>query len=169
MAKMANFAEIDVFVLVACAENSMLDCKEFYKPIVTPFELSIALSPQTDAWTGEYKMDFQEYLPALLKQASVQDVDTEPHFSLITGNYRQSPSVTDQLEKKQVDDASTENTALSTRSKENAITLAYESPAASILQSRSFQGLEPKIGESAPHAALPGSSGIASNYIRGSK
>ena len=41
--KLANFAEVDMFVLVACPENSMIDSKEFYKPIVTPFELEIAL------------------------------------------------------------------------------------------------------------------------------
>jgi diphthamide biosynthesis protein 2 len=70
MCKLANFAEIDVFVLVACPENSLLDSKvtfihlsirrtisycvcfdnpssfclkEYYKPIVTPFELALAL------------------------------------------------------------------------------------------------------------------------------
>ena len=40
--KMANFLEIDVFVLVACPENSLLDSQEFYKPVVTPFEMEIA-------------------------------------------------------------------------------------------------------------------------------
>jgi diphthamide biosynthesis protein 2 len=43
VAKLANFQEIDVFVLVACPENTLIDSSDFYKPIVTPFELEIAL------------------------------------------------------------------------------------------------------------------------------
>jgi diphthamide biosynthesis protein 2 len=41
--KLANFQEIDIFVIVACPENSLVDSKEFFKPIITPFELEIAL------------------------------------------------------------------------------------------------------------------------------
>ena len=41
--KLANFMEIDMFVIVACPENSLIDSKDFFKPIVTPFELEIAL------------------------------------------------------------------------------------------------------------------------------
>jgi len=44
--KLANFAEIDIFVLVACQENSLLD-KERNEygatPVITPYELQIAL------------------------------------------------------------------------------------------------------------------------------
>ncbi len=40
--KMANFLEIDIFVLVACPENSLLDSQEFYKPVVTPYEMEVA-------------------------------------------------------------------------------------------------------------------------------
>ena len=40
--KMANFLEIDVYVLVACPENSLVDSHEFYKPVVTPFEMELA-------------------------------------------------------------------------------------------------------------------------------
>ncbi|KAL3216345.1 hypothetical protein MRX96_033143 [Rhipicephalus microplus] len=36
VAKLANFQEIDVYVLVACPENTLLDSKEFFQPIVTP-------------------------------------------------------------------------------------------------------------------------------------
>jgi len=44
VAKMANFLEIDIFVLVASPENSLIDSKEFFKPVVTPFELEMALT-----------------------------------------------------------------------------------------------------------------------------
>ena len=42
--KLANFPEIDVFVLVACPENSLLSSRDFLKPIITPFELDVALN-----------------------------------------------------------------------------------------------------------------------------
>lgn len=57
--KLANFADIDVFVLVACPENSLLDSKEFYQPIITPFELEIACDSSRQ-WTGNYELDFKQ-------------------------------------------------------------------------------------------------------------
>ena len=60
-AKLANFLEIECFVLVACPENSLLDAKEFLRPFVTPFELEVALRP-TQEWTGRYVLDFGELL-----------------------------------------------------------------------------------------------------------
>jgi hypothetical protein len=41
-AKLANFMEIDVFVLIACRENTLIESRDFYKPIVTPFEMEMA-------------------------------------------------------------------------------------------------------------------------------
>ena len=62
VAKMANFMEVDVFVLVACPENSLLDTTEFYKPVVTPFEMELACN-QAREWTGDYVTDFRQILP----------------------------------------------------------------------------------------------------------
>lgn len=42
MPKMANFLEMDLFVLVACPENSLVDSQDFYKPVVTPYEMEVA-------------------------------------------------------------------------------------------------------------------------------
>lgn len=61
-AKLANFMEIDIFVLVACAENSLLDSVDFYKPIITPYELEIACNTDRD-WTADYVTDFRRLLP----------------------------------------------------------------------------------------------------------
>ena len=62
MAKLANFAEIDVYVLVACPENTLVDSSEFYRPIITPYELEVACN-QAQQWTGDYYTDFRELLP----------------------------------------------------------------------------------------------------------
>ena len=42
-AKLANFQEVDVFVLVACPENSLIDSREFVRPVVTPWEMLLAV------------------------------------------------------------------------------------------------------------------------------
>ena len=60
-AKLLNFPEIDVFVLVACPENSLLDSKALFKPVVTPFELEMALCEGRE-WDGLYSADFRDLL-----------------------------------------------------------------------------------------------------------
>lgn len=60
--KLANFLEIDVFVLVACPENSLLDSDRFYKPVVTPFEMDVACNGARE-WSHEYVTDFRHLLP----------------------------------------------------------------------------------------------------------
>lgn len=60
-AKLANFIEIEVYVLIACPENTLLDSADYYQSIVTPFELEVALN-EAQEWTGEYVTDFRELL-----------------------------------------------------------------------------------------------------------
>jgi len=61
-AKLANFSDIDIFVLIACPENSLIDSKEFYRPIITPLEMELACNPQRQ-WTGTCELDFRQLLP----------------------------------------------------------------------------------------------------------
>lgn len=60
--KLANFLEIDVFVLVACPENTLLDSSEFYKPVVSIYEMEMAFNSNRE-WTGDYHTDFRDLLP----------------------------------------------------------------------------------------------------------
>lgn len=62
VAKLANFMEVDVFVLVACPQNTLVDSKDFLKPVVTPFEMEVACN-QARQWTGDYVTDFLQLLP----------------------------------------------------------------------------------------------------------
>ncbi|KAG1824103.1 putative diphthamide synthesis protein-domain-containing protein [Suillus variegatus] len=94
-AKLANFMEIECFVLIACPENSVIDSKEFLRPIVTPFELEVALQAE-GTWSGRYVLDFEK----ILAGDSENDIGTptedngadpdQPTFSLVTGKYRQA-------------------------------------------------------------------------------
>ncbi|KAI1182363.1 diphthamide biosynthesis protein-like protein [Nemania serpens] len=54
-AKLANFAEIDGWVVVGCWESGLVDQDGLFKPVITPFELSLALqSDESRIWTGEW-------------------------------------------------------------------------------------------------------------------
>jgi diphthamide biosynthesis protein 2 len=112
-AKLANFMEVGVYVLLGSSEHALLDSKDFYRPVVTPYELHLSLAPGAE-WTGEYVLDYGRLLPRLVaatatseEAASVQgggssggarsgqggeggegedeDEDEEPVFSLLSG------------------------------------------------------------------------------------
>ncbi|KAH8700299.1 putative diphthamide biosynthesis protein Dph2 [Talaromyces proteolyticus] len=69
-AKVANFSEIDGWVVIGCWESSLVDSKDFWKPVITPYELEIALqSDDTRIWTGAWRSDYQALLDA--SQASL--------------------------------------------------------------------------------------------------
>ncbi|KAL8808322.1 MAG: hypothetical protein Q9182_000142 [Xanthomendoza sp. 2 TL-2023] len=62
-AKVANFAEIGAWVVIGCWESSFIDSHDFWKPILTPFELELALvGDDQRVWTGEWNADFQSLL-----------------------------------------------------------------------------------------------------------
>ena len=68
-----------------------IESHEFYRPIISPFELELALTLGKE-WTGEYETDFRRLLPGLattLATDPVQhDEDAEAEFSMLTGTYR---------------------------------------------------------------------------------
>jgi len=58
-AKMANFSEVGGWVVVGCWESSLVESTEFYAPVVTPFELGLALESDAErVWSGEWRGDF---------------------------------------------------------------------------------------------------------------
>ncbi|KAB8255938.1 hypothetical protein BDV32DRAFT_141601 [Aspergillus pseudonomiae] len=62
-AKVANFSEIDGWVVIGCWESSLVDSKDFWKPVITPFELELALQGDAERiWTGAWQSDFQSVL-----------------------------------------------------------------------------------------------------------
>ena len=59
-AKLANFGEIDCYVLVACSETSLLDFeRDLHVPVITPLELDVALGNMK--W-GDYSLDYHDFL-----------------------------------------------------------------------------------------------------------
>ncbi|MCJ1431847.1 Diphthamide biosynthesis protein 2 [Xylographa pallens] len=67
-AKIANFSEVGGWVVVGCWESSLVESKDFWKPVITPFELELALKGDGErVWTGEWRSDFQGVLDGGLK------------------------------------------------------------------------------------------------------
>lgn len=180
-AKLANFQEIDVFVLIACPENSLVEAtssvgsqnsRDFYKPIVTPFELLTAFKGR--AWTGEYVLDLTQVY-GQLEEANGQDngrsqnseeSDEEPHFSLVTGGLVSNRHRARQAEKLDATDGVNDG-IVTLRGKDGQLTKVMESAGAAHVASRSWRGLEQRIGMDEAAPLETGRTGTAAGYVMG--
>ncbi|XP_064311337.1 2-(3-amino-3-carboxypropyl)histidine synthase subunit 2 [Phalacrocorax carbo] len=158
-AKLANFLEVDIFVLVACTQNSLLDSSDFYRPVVTPYELELACNPARE-WTGNYLTDFRDLLPGACAHVelppAVPAAEAIPDISLITGEMRATHICNPPAPQLPP------STTLACRDQTRALTAI--SPAASFLESRSWRGLEQQLGQTPVSKAVQGRRGIAIAY-----
>ncbi|KAI4203461.1 MAG: hypothetical protein LQ350_001799 [Teloschistes chrysophthalmus] len=70
-AKVANFSEIGAWVVVGCWESSLIDSKDFWRPILTPFELQLALvGDEARIWTGQWSSNFESLLKGAKERSS---------------------------------------------------------------------------------------------------
>ncbi|KAJ5287870.1 hypothetical protein N7478_003556 [Penicillium angulare] len=104
-AKVANFSEIGGWVVIGCWESSLVDSKDFWKPVITPFELELALKGDSErVWTGSWQSNFQDLLDHpngdmdeedLANGTTMDDQEDDmsepesapPEFDLRTGRY----------------------------------------------------------------------------------
>mmetsp|Transcript_37801 Transcript_37801/g.90428 ORF Transcript_37801/g.90428 Transcript_37801/m.90428 type:complete len:645 (-) Transcript_37801:454-2388(-) len=172
--KLANFAEIDCFVLIACGES----IAQFWKmerdsmlvPVLTPFELDVALGFRE--WDGRYSCDFGDLLrwdqadgtecdgdidetrSAVISRPEEASSDNcnndQPFYSMISGRYEQSKS-------------SDKNANLANLPGQGRL-VEYKSEAAEFLKGREYTGLQAQVGATEAKAAVRGQVGIASNY-----
>jgi diphthamide biosynthesis protein 2 len=78
-AKLANFPECDVFVLIACAQTILLDSKEYLAPLITPFEAELAFVEGRE-WTGAFNLEICQ-VPQPTKESL--DTSTESGAGLL--------------------------------------------------------------------------------------
>jgi diphthamide biosynthesis protein 2 len=151
--KLANFMEIDMFVIVACPENSLIDSKDFFKPIVTPFELEIALVKGKE-WSNQYTTDFNQVLAERNILVETDQEEEETRVSLLSGTVTMNPKSFKPSENTSTD------TSLATIGSGEITTYS----GAQYLSQRTFKGLEQRIGETPVTLAAQGRSGIAMSY-----
>jgi diphthamide biosynthesis protein 2 len=157
-AKLANFQDIDVFVSVSCPISTidlMANAGDYYHPVVTPFELDLALNSRE--WTGRYSVDFGE-LVEKMKYDLEGNEEEETYYSLIDGTMKMKSNRN--VHKEQKDSTSHE---IQLASHPRDIVLS-SSLAATSFNRREFRGLDPRIGETEVQKAVIGLSGIAMGY-----
>lgn len=146
--KLANFPEIDIYVMIACPENDLYSARDFYKPIVYPYELEVALNSNREPYFITHVTDYDQLLPGRPHHCDIHHVQETTDLSLITGKIRETKVDTHQgsstdLEEKQ--------------------TWALENIGQN-LQDRSWKGLEQKLGETEVKMAEQGRKGIPIQY-----
>lgn len=156
-AKLANYSEIDCFVLVGCSENNLYNnSKDFYKPLISVFEAEMALNP---AWhhlvPDTYSTDFREVLPeGKLHKSSNEVQSLEGDISLVTGKVR---------------DFNCYNEGASGDDYEGALQERGKTHLAELnsftkFNDRTFRGLDPALGKNEPSKLEKGRKGIAISY-----
>ncbi|XP_065308629.2 2-(3-amino-3-carboxypropyl)histidine synthase subunit 2 isoform X1 [Dermacentor albipictus] len=161
VAKLANFQEVDVYVLVACPENTLLDSKEFFRPIVTPLELELALNPSRK-WSQVFSASFNDILPGgeLYLELTEQSSQPKHDVSLITGKIR-SLGIEDNTK----DEGSTAHGALVAKEATVAVPGLHIAAAGEYLMNRTWQGLETHLGQSPAATISKGQMGLAAGYV----
>ncbi|EDV93315.1 2-(3-amino-3-carboxypropyl)histidine synthase subunit 2 [Drosophila grimshawi] len=154
-AKLANFLEIDCFVLIGCPFNNMYNSKEYYKPIVSVFEAEMALNP---AWHMKYPeayvTDFKQLLPEGRSFLSFDaDAVQVQDVSLVSGRMRGATGSGD-------DAVETASNTVATQAKMALMT----TDTGLTFEDRTWQGLDPMLGQTEPAKLQQGLSGIPIKY-----
>ncbi|KAI4454753.1 diphthamide biosynthesis protein [Holotrichia oblita] len=148
VAKLANFPEMDVYVLICCSMSDIFESRDFYKPFVTPFDIEIALNPKSidSNFTYDLNADY-------LQQEIDENIEHKPDVSLITGNLRYKD-----IEDKS--DSSSKEVAL----RSDGTIAVSDKSGAGFLATRTFKGLEQKLGQTEVKLATDGKKGIPQQY-----
>lgn len=161
-AKLANFGEIDCFVLIGCSENNLYNSRDFFKPLISVFEVEMALNP---AWSSQlpdtYSTDFREILPEgkLYKSSNETSMSSSMDISLVTGKVRfYEPDEEDV----RVDEACGGGTLM-----ERGLNQVSEIDSLNKFQERTFRGLDARLGQDQPAKLEKGRKGIAMKYEEG--
>lgn len=173
-AKLANFPDIACFVLLASPRAAMVDSKEFLAPLITPYELLLALRGG-DEWSGQYELDYGRLLPMLRARAGDAssgaadgnggdgDAGDAPRLSLVTGTL-QSFALGGDAPPSSGSPAAADGTV----ARAHVRTVGAVAPShggAAFLAARSWRGLDSTAGTHAVQATVPaGRAGVASGY-----
>lgn len=153
--KLANFPEIEVFVLLTCPENSFLDSKEYYQPIVTPYEFELACNPNKK-WDTRYVTNFRE----LFKTTDIPDkidgkedslCNSIANVSLVGQSFKPSSSYEERIE------------GVIALKPDESVSNIF-STGSEFLSNRNWKGLEQNFGQTEVEIAKQGRKGIPISY-----
>lgn len=178
VAKLANFEPIEVWCILGCGQSGIIldQHNEFYKPIITPYELTMALQEDV-TWTGQWVVGFSEVLAAI--EEDIQDEDSshgsaadpdEPEFDAVTGKYVSTAKPLRQIRHLEIGDSEQEtSSSLIQRVSGGVLIKGTVSTAAAQMQTRQWQGLGSDFAwqsgyEEDGATVEEGISGVASSY-----
>jgi diphthamide biosynthesis protein 2 len=192
-AKLANFAEVDGWVVVGCWESGLVEEDTgFFRPVVTPFELDVALMPESERvwglewWGGIEKLkeprengkgteptaddgsetaDFDESIDGV-----EGDESAPPEFDLRTGKLVSHSRPMRTISRSQLGEGNGLSASLVKRQTGEVVTVnGVASPGAEFLRShRTWQGLGSDFsGHERSTLVEEGRSGVARGYMVG--
>lgn len=157
-AKLGNFIDIDCFVFIGCPENNIYTSRDFFKPLLSPFEAELALnSAWHEKYPDFYSVDFKEILPngQHYQEANDNNLESEFDVSLVSGKTRRL-KVTDE----EHNGAPTN----SERSLERKCNQLMDTNSSHSFLERSWTGLDPSLGQQEPVKIVKGRAGIPLEY-----
>ena len=135
--------------------SDVYDSREFFKPIVTPYDVEVALNPAAEELNFSY--DFNSYITTYdLRENDVKYIADSPDVSLITGNVRGYH---------RSDQSNGTNGERQILKKLDGTVALNEQSGAGFLSTRTFQGLEQNLGRTEVKLAEEGRRGIAQKYL----
>ena len=168
-AKICNFPEIDLFVLVGNEDLSLVAPKTFERPVITPWELELGLGAREwnssyqsspDAWVGgaagadrEWELVLQRVRDSRPEGNGLDTDDEEGGVAGCGCECEGEGQPQPQPQSSLVQQAS------------RALTV-FHSPAAELLAQRDYQGLVAEVDPAQPTAVQQGLFGVAASYSR---
>ncbi|KAH7599173.1 putative diphthamide synthesis protein [Nakaseomyces glabratus] len=152
--KLANFEPVDIWCILGCGQSGIIvdEFGEFYKPIITPYELTLALNFEV-TWTGKWIIDFQKAITEIdnslaelgiddSKHGNDSDHDLDaPEFDAVTGKYVSSSRPLRALNHLQLDAPSNEDKQVMARVNGGTVIKGTVSTAVEHLANRAWTGL----------------------------
>lgn len=178
VAKLANFDAIDMWCILGCDHQGIIldQTNEYFKPIVTPYELLLALSDEL-TWTGKWVTDFNKVLEDLGEEEGEKpeepetndDEDDEPQFDPVTGKYVSNARPLRRLQHLQItleENEPQESGALVQKLSSAVAVRGTYSTSAAHLQTREWTGLGSDWHDNSEEGAEieEGRSGVARGY-----
>lgn len=174
VAKLANFEAIDTWCILGCDQQGIIvdQYNEYYKPIITPFELLLALNEEL-SWSGKWETDFKKLVEELGEEEETDPVEynDEPVFDPITGKLTSNSRPLRRQEYLQITNESenvSDETSLVKKFSTDVVIKDTVSTAAISLQDRSWKGLGTDFDDEEHNSegALveEGTAGIARSY-----
>ena len=148
VAKLANFEPIDIWCVLGCSQGGIIidQNNEFFKPAITPYELTVALNREV-TWTGKWVVDFEQVLQDIERELAEkeneggeQDSDA-PEFDPVTGKYVSTSRPLRGLQHLELESSSSQERSLVGKVSGGVVIKGTVSTSAASLQSRSWTGL----------------------------